>query len=63
MAQAVKASTSSDTERDELQNGPRRSRMPAEEQQHVRMILPSMEGLPAREIGERVGVWAKTVGK
>lgn len=63
MARPVKALTISDAEREELESWLRRRQMPAAEQQRARMVLLSTEGLPASDIGERVGVSAETVGK
>ena len=63
MARPVKALTISDAEREELESWLRRRQMPAAEQQRARMILLSTEGLPASQIGQRVGVSAETVGK
>lgn len=63
MARPVKALAISDEQRDELDNWLRKHRMPAAEQQRARMVLLSAEGLPASQIGERVGVSAHTVGK
>lgn len=63
MARPVKTLEISDEQRQELESWLRRRQMPAAEQQRARMILLSTQGLAAREIGQRVGVSAETVGK
>ncbi|PSQ92676.1 MAG: IS630 family transposase [Proteobacteria bacterium SW_6_67_9] len=63
MARPVKTLEISGEQRQELESWLRRRQMPAAEQQRARMILLSTQDLPAREIGQRVGVSAETVGK
>lgn len=50
-------------EQAELKRWLRSRQMPTAEQQRARIILLSIEGLSEKEIGERVGVTAETVGK